>query len=132
MPHGLLVGGLVEEQPDDSGDPGADAVDLGDLLGGGVRDLLIDEVVSARRRAARSPTKRILSVEDPGQAPGARAGDRVDEVRRRFLGEALELGDLRHGEPVEVREVADQPALHHLLDHRFAEVLDVHGARDPK
>ena len=67
-------------------------------------------------------------VEDARQPAAPRAGDRVDEVGRRLLGEPLELGQLGDGEPVEVGEVAHQPSLDELLDDGLAEVLDVHGA----
>ena len=83
---------------------------------------------SARSWAARSPTKRMPEgVEDARQPAAPGAGDRVDEVGRRLLGEALELGQLGDGEPVEVGEVVHQPPVDELVDDDLAEVLDVHG-----
>ena len=60
-----------------------------------------------------------------------RALDRLPGARRRDLGESLELGELLRGEPVEVRQRADDPLVPELLDRASADVLDVERRPDP-
>ena len=131
--HRLLVGGLVEEEPDRLGDPRADPVDLGDLLHGGARHAIDRaEVLGQEPGRALADEADAEGVEDAGQPAAPGAGDRVGEVGRRLLGQPLELGELGDGEPVEVGEVADQPALDELVDDGLAQVLDVHGPARPE
>ena len=83
----------------------------------------------ASRRATRSPTMRMPSAFSRRARPRRlRAVDRAGQVLRRLLGQALQLGELGHGQPVEVGEVLHEATVDELLDHRLAEVLDVHRA----
>ncbi len=96
-------------------------------------------VAAAARRCRESACARLRAVTSPTSSMprpnSTRANgrclerlDRVDQVARRLLGEALELGQLLGAQPVEVAVGAHQPALlqqRHLL---LAEALDVHRA----
>jgi hypothetical protein len=127
--HRLLIGRLIEEEAHRLGDPGSDPVNLGDFLDGGGRHPSDGaEVLGQEAGGALADEADPEGVKDTGQPPGPRPGDRIHQVRRRFLGEPFQLGQLGDGEAVEVGEVAHQPALDELLHDGLAEMLDVHRA----
>ena len=51
----------------------------------------------------------------------------MDGVPGGLVPHAVQLGDVLHGEGVEVRRVVDQAGVHHLLQHRRAHAVDIHG-----
>ena len=53
--------------------------------------------------------------------------DRRDQVLGRFLAHALQVGQGRHVQPVEIGQAPDQAARDELLDQLLAQAVDVHG-----
>ena len=102
-------------------------MNLADLSGAGRL-----ETVDAAEVLGQEPGRPLADVadaervEEPSEAARLGGRDGVNEIGRRLLGQPLELGELGHGQRVEVGEVADPPSVHELLDHGFAEMLDVH------
>ena len=83
---------------------------------------------AARSWAARSPTMRMPSALSRRVSPRFfEASIAAMEVLGRLLREALEVGQGVDVEPVEIGEVAHEPAVHELADDHLAQVLDVHG-----
>ncbi len=78
-----------------------------------------------RRLFAHMPDAQ--PIEQARQPPGTACADRLKEIVGFLLTEQREFKQLRLGQTIHVCRVADQAPLHHLLRHRFAQPLDVHG-----
>ena len=125
----LPVGGLGEELDDGLGDLGADAVDLADLrFRGFLQAIHVDKVRGQELGGALAHVADAQPVQEAGEPAGLRLANGLHQVRRRFLRQALEPGDLLHRELVKPGKVPHHLAVHELAHHGLPEVLDVHGA----
>ncbi len=64
--------------------------------------------------------------QEPRKRRGLAALERLDQLGGRFLAHAVELGELRNAEPVQVRGILHEPEVHELVDQLAAEAFDVH------
>src|SRR5262249_19209120 len=100
-----------------------------DLVAGRLLEAL--HAAEARReelRRALAHHAYAEAVEDARQPAALRGLDGVDQIGGRLLRQALEARQLLAVEPVGIAEVLDHLPVHELVDHDFAQVLDVHRA----
>src|SRR5256885_15046097 len=107
----------------------SDIFRLGQLIEARGQDgIEVRETASERLGHARADVQDAQSVKHAPHVARFAGYDAVEKIARGLFTHAFEIGEFSELEPIKVRHVANEAALHELCDQHLAAAFDVHGA----